>query len=96
VEEAFVTACEIKGKLKKFGMLLSLIFLPTLKRRLLLKNIRSGRRIGPLAELCFGKYVYICDNNFYNQQMHTLYFVGHFIDPYGSKHVGKPIKCPKK
>jgi hypothetical protein len=22
--------------------------------------------------------VHFCDNNFYNQQMHTLYFVGHF------------------
>jgi hypothetical protein len=34
--------------------------------------------------------VHFCDNNFYNQQMHTLHFVGHFIglptcfDPYGS------------
>jgi hypothetical protein len=34
--------------------------------------------------------VHFSDSNFYNQQMHTLYFVGHFIrlptcfDPYGS------------
>jgi hypothetical protein len=34
--------------------------------------------------------VHFCDSNFYNQQMHTLYFVGHFIglktcfNPYGS------------